>query len=1101
MQAGPDQCLISALIVLSSGVGYVCISWLLLNVGFGKFLSSQPQSLSLAPNVSESSAEFAVGTVAERYFARYAANLDGMMSLWSPQSPDYATTREASERQFAAENAKISQLSLSRLRIKGECASLRVALELTVAGQQFQLPQRQVHSFSLGREGGVWNVRQGVSSYDELASALDNMASVEECKKLLAEKNELVDSELVKALNRLAERRIMEGSYEKALKLVQVTLQIAEPLGDLNGEAAALKIEGTVYLNQGRYEQAMTRLQESLRLSEATLDKSGVAAALNDMAFVHQLQDRNEKALETYERSKRLFEELGQRERVASVSSNIADVYVAAGRYEMSLKHLQEALGTFQELNQRSGIASTLSRMGLIDLYQGHYAQALEKFQQSLRMRQELGNRKGIALVHNRIGLAYDDLGLSKLAMENYQKALRLFEDLGDRFNQAEVLLNIGSLLSDQEEYEPAVAYFQRSQRIFEEIGTQGEAARPLHNIGNIYRKQGQFDLGMDIFQKCLKIHEGTRDKLGMTITLKNIALTDYAKGSYVEALEAGRRALALAREINNLGELWRVQECMGRTLRVLGQAAQARQSFLDAIATIESLRQQVGAGAQQQQSFLENKLAPWLGIIDLLLSQHQYAEGLTFAEQSKARVLLDVLQAGRTSLHKSLSLQEHQAEEEQRLRLVALNSELTGELRRDQPDQVRVSELKAGIAKARLEYEALETDLYVAHPHLQVSRGEASIIKADEFSVLLPDAASALLEYVVTEEVTYLFVVTKTQSKRAAEVQVFSLPIKRAELAKRTEVFRQQLARRDLGFRESAHKLYDLLLKSAQSLLHGKTNLVIVPDDQLWELPFQALLAEDNRYLIETAAVSYAPSLTVLREMRAQRNVRPANVAVDLLALGNPAIGKETVERATLVLRDERLDPLPEAEREVRVLGQLYGTSRSKVYIGAEAREDRVKAEAGQARVLHFATHGTLNNAAPMYSHLVLAQGNAGEDGLLEAWELLQLDLKADLAVLSACETARGRFRAGEGMIGLTWALFVAGVPTTVVAQWQIESATTRDLMLHFHRALKVRATAGQASLTKAEALRQAALKLMRSKETSHPFYWAGFVLVGNGG
>ena len=162
---------------------------------------------------------------------------------------------------------------------------------------------------------------------------------------------------------------------------------------------------------------------------------------------------------------------------------------------------------------------------------------------------------------------------------------------------------------------------------------------------------------------------------------------------------------------------------------------------------------------------------------------------------------------------------------------------------------------------------------------------------------------------------------------------------------------------------------------------------------------------------------------------------------------------GKETIERAALALRDEKLDPLPEAEQEVKALGQLYGAPRSKVYIGAEAREDRLKAEAAQARILHFATHGILNNASPMYSHLALAQGDKNEDGLLEAWELMQLDLKADLAVLSACETARGRFGAGEGVIGLTWAMFVAGVPSTVVSQWKVESASTRDLMLGFHR------------------------------------------------
>jgi CHAT domain-containing protein len=138
------------------------------------------------------------------------------------------------------------------------------------------------------------------------------------------------------------------------------------------------------------------------------------------------------------------------------------------------------------------------------------------------------------------------------------------------------------------------------------------------------------------------------------------------------------------------------------------------------------------------------------------------------------------------------------------------------------------------------------------------------------------------------------------------------------------------------------------------------------------------------------------------------------------------------------------------------------------------------------------------LNNAAPLYSYLALAQGDKNEDGLLEAWELMQLDLKADLAVLSACETARGRTSAGEGVIGLTWALFVAGTPATVVSQWEVESASTRDLMLGFHRQLQAPRATGK--LTKAESLRRAAIKLMKNPETNHPFYWAGFVLVGDG-
>jgi CHAT domain-containing protein len=360
-----------------------------------------------------------------------------------------------------------------------------------------------------------------------------------------------------------------------------------------------------------------------------------------------------------------------------------------------------------------------------------------------------------------------------------------------------------------------------------------------------------------------------------------------------------------------------------------------------------------------------------------------------------------------------------------------------------------------------------------------------------------LPDAHTALLEYVVTEKKAYLFVITKS-----AGVQVYTLAIDRDELSKKIEGFRQRLAGRDLGFRAAAIGLYQLLLKPAEAQLRGKTNLVIAADDTLWDLPFQALMTGANRFLIEDAAIAYAPSLTALREMMKRRKNRSANSAsTTLLALGNPLLGKETINRAAMTVRVGMLDPLPEAEREVNALKPLYGPSRSKVYIGEEAREDRVKSEAGQARILHFATHGVLNNASPMYSHLALAPGRANEDGLLEAWELMQLDLKADLAVLSACETARGRIGAGEGMIGLSWAMFIAGVPSIVVSQWKVESAGTRDLMVNFHRALISQKPAlGKTIPSKTGALRQAALKLVKNPGTRHPFYWAGFVLIGDG-
>src|SRR5262249_48206288 len=158
---------------------------------------------------------------------------------------------------------------------------------------------------------------------------------------------------------------------------------------------------------------------------------------------------------------------------------------------------------------------------------------------------------------------------------------------------------------------------------------------------------------------------------------------------------------------------------------------------------------------------------------------------------------------------------------------------------------------------------------------------------------------------------------------------------------------------------------------------------------------------------------------------------------------------------------------------------------------LGAEAREDLWKAEAPRYRILHLATHGVLDNRSPLYSYLVLSPSDSSrtpEDGLLEAWEIMRMRLHADLVVLSACETARGKISAGEAVIGLTWAFFVAGTPTMVVSQWKVESASSSTLMADFHQRWK----GASSGLPKARALQMAAVKMLRSRNYSHPFYWA---------
>ena len=703
-------------------------------------------------------------------------------------------------------------------------------------------------------------------------------------------------------------------------------------------------------------------------------------------------------------------------------------------------------------------MADALSGLAAIYAAQNNFQQALSYLERSLVIVEDLGDIIRIAMLRNDIAIVQNDIG-------NYERALEIFKDL---------------------------------LKQTEGFGDPSGAAIIRDQIGKVFAAQRRYDDALNYFRQALPELEAVNLKHHATIVLIDMSGLYLAQGKYAEALPLAERAVSLSRKTGTRLALWLALTTLGYGQLGLNRLLEAQQSFTEAVSIIEKLRTQTAGGDEERRRYFEDRLRAHHGLLSLLVKENQTSEALVFAERVKARVLLDALQQGRGSVQKAMTAEEQQQEGRLKSDLTWLNTQLTSATQSDKPDAERISEIKTRLEKARLSYEAFQTSLYVAHPELKVNRGEASIINVEELESLLPDATSALLEYVVTDEATYLFVVAKPQRHAAAETRVFTIPIKQTDLVKQVEGFRRRLAERNLGFRASAHELYDLLLKPAQALLRGKSSLVIAPDDRLWELPFQALLDEGDRYLIERSAVTYAPSLTVLREMRARSDKRRAEAApYTLLALGNPLIGQETVDIASLTLRDKRLYPLPEAEAEVRALGRLYGARRNKVYIGAEAREDRLKAEAGQARIIHFATHGVLNNTAPLYSYLALAQGDKNEDGLLEAWELMQLDLRADLAVLSACETARGRTSAGEGVIGLTWALFVAGTPATVVSQWEVESASTRDLMLGFHRQLQAPRAAGK--LTKAECLRRAALKLMKNPETNHPFYWAGFVLVGD--
>lgn len=975
----------------------------------------------------------------------------------------------------------------------------------------------------------------------ELAARMVEAKTEGERAALLAEKKELQTPEFVLALVAQGPRLAAQKKFQEAEAIYQLARKVAEGINDRAGVVAAINATGQLYEVQGKFDSALTFYeqglaivretkdqakiaetlynigqihnvrgnldtaakfyQESLKLREDLRDKAGMGDVLNRLGVLQSKRGNFAGALELYQQSLTVREGQGNRSQIAATYNNIGNAYHGQGLYDLALENFQKSVAEYDAAKNRRGMAMPLSNIGSIYRFKGNYALALEHQQKSLTIREEVGDKQGLAYTLLNMGEAYRLQGNDELAIDHYQRSKKLFEELGIKIGIGTNLNNLGIVHFTQGNYESALDFHRQALEQLKDEGDKPVIAETLDGIGQVYLAQQSFGRALEFFQKALKLGEESNDPQRTSEILSSVATAYLSQGNLTPALESADRAARLASKLGYSEGLWRAHAAQGRIYLALKKPEEAQVAFSQAITVIEAVRTQVSGGEQERQQFFESRVSPYYAMVELLVRQNKFYEALAFAERAKGRVLLDVLQSGRTNIDKSLTATEQAQERKLVNQLTALNAQITRARQQNQPDVKRLNDLEQSLEAARHDYEAFEAVLYTTHPELKVRRGEQRALQLAQVAEIVPDIKTTILEFVVTDERTYLFVLTKSSGQTTADLKVYPIEIKRKELTDRVEGFRRALAERDPAFKEPARKLHDLLLAPARAQLRGRNVLIVVPDDALWELPFQALQSTPNRYLLEESAISYAPSLSVLYEMKQQQKQGGAAGDTTLLAFGNPIFGDVAAERTKATLRSgTKPEPLPEAEKEVKMLAEIYGLARSRVYTGAEAREELAKTEAGKFRVLHFATHGVLNNASPMYSHLLMSQSGSGEDGLLEAWEIMKLDLKADLVVLSACETARGRVGAGEGMIGLTWALFVAGSPATLVSQWKVESLATKELMLDFHRNLRMNPGSRPAQSAKAEALRQAALKLMKSATYSHPFYWASFVVVGDG-
>lgn len=909
-----------------------------------------------------------------------------------------------------------------------------------------------------GQEGKVFR------NQSDLTTALIKSKSDAERAELLKINEATVTSEMGQMILGQALKLADEKKYEEAALYASVYSQIAAEYGSKSDLATALYILANMHLFQNNYETAIIYLDKSVRLAEEVGDKKLMINALYRGAVMKRSTGNYEQALADAEKCLKLCVELGDKNNGAKARLELGAATYMLGDYARSLKYYEDSKTAFQEIDFKVGVQTALDAIGAVYGAQRNYAQAVNYFKQSIALAESINNKEGIALSTNNLGVIHFFQGDYQGALESYRKSLEIAEEIGDKNTIALNLNNLG------------IAHFAR-----------GDDAKSL-----------------EYSRKSLALAEQIGDKERISESLNNIAKTHNRTGDLAEARVSVERAIAVAQQIKQWERLWEGHITAGKVYSALKRFDKAGYHFDQAILILERLRSRVAGEEKSKSLFLSDKVTPYHRMIDLLQSEGRTIEAFGYAEKAKGRVLLDVLRGAKSKIIDLMTDGEKNEDRKLKKAVSVLMVEILAEENKEKPDQKLLNDLTQRLQKARQKEEDFLTRIYAANPGVKRRDATASTITLRRANDLLKNQSAATLEYVWAEDYVGLFVVTADDKSEQPMIRYFQLDVSPKDLKKRIENFVKAVTERRANFDVLGRDLFEILVAPAAREIAGKTALCIIPDGLIWKVPFQALQNGD-KYLLENHAVFLAPSLSVLDESRkfAARLVKPVG---ELLAFANPKFSVKAENRQEVAGREnergKKLTPLPEAENEGRAIARMY-KGRSRLYTRSGAQESRFKSEAGEYKVLHLATHGFLDDASPMFSYLVLAPNlaNQDEDGLLTANEIMSLELNADTAILSACETALGEYRAGEGVIGMTWAFLAAGVPTIVSSQWSVETLSTTQLMTEYHRVLKnSRLNSGSADgAAKAEALRRAQLKLLKNEKYSLPYYWAGFNVIGS--
>jgi len=792
--------------------------------------------------------------------------------------------------------------------------------------------------------------------------------------------------------------------------------------------------------------------------------------------------------------------------------------------YQQAIEKHLSALTIWHNLDNKLMEGRSLLEVGEIYGDTSQYQKALDSYSQARTLFKTIGSLTAEANVLNNTAWIYGELGDNQKALETYDQVAEMYRTVGDI--DSITMSNIGASYAALGDYKRALDIHFRVLEMRRAANDRARQAITLSNIGNCYFNLNDKRKALDYYKQALVLMPELKDDFYTATTLSDVGFISRELGDYAEALNYFHRALTLRRTVGDSRGVALSLAQIGRVERDRGNLIEARKFIEEALERAESLRYKVASPGLRATYFAS--VHRYRDIyMDVLMRLHKQnpSEGLdrlafNASETARARSLLELLAEASKEIRHGVdpTLLESERSMGEAIAKEAANqiSLLSGK-----HTEAEANAVAQKLAALTRDYEQIQARIRESSPQYS-ALVQPSPLKIDEIQQRVLDGDTLLLQYSLGQETSYLWAVTPDS------IKTYELPKRSViePLARRVyelltarnvnvpnetlEQRRQRLELADAEYSKAAASLSQTLLEPVASELKNK-RLLIVSDDVLQYIPFAGLPdPRGSRPLMVQNEIVTAPSASVVALLRQETaNRKPA--AKTLAVLADPVFssddprvsGSKSTETsvAAHAVRSGELDlgslrRLRFSRQEAEgILSFAADREKLQAVDFAANRTLATSVDLGQYRIVHFATHGLINNQHPELSGVVLSlvdQKGQRQDGFLRLYDLYNLKLSAELVVLSACQTALGKEIKGEGLVGLTRGFMYAGAPRVVASLWQIDDRASAEFMKRFYQGLL-----GE-KLRPAAALRAAQVSMQNDKRWNTPHYWAAFTLQG---